>query len=139
MKRVLAEDVTSTAEASWATIIGLAGKEDRVLFAGVGGDKADVMFLTSSRANRFAATSVKPQATPSAKGVAAILHIAPLPVIPYLPNEKDSRAQRKKKQIMMIAVITVIIILLLLVHFLFSPLDVLWFKGLRKMDTIVGE
>jgi DNA gyrase subunit A len=72
VKRVLAEDVTSSAEASWASIIGLADKEDRVLFAGVGGDKADVMFLTSSRANRFAATSVKPQATPSAKGVAAI-------------------------------------------------------------------
>jgi DNA gyrase subunit A len=72
VKRVLAEDVTSSAEASWSTIIGLAGKEDRVLFAGVGGDKADVMFLTSSRANRFAASSVKPQATPSAKGVAAI-------------------------------------------------------------------
>jgi DNA gyrase subunit A len=72
VKRVLAEDVTSSAEASWANIIGLEAEDDRVLFAGVGGDKADVMFLTSSRANRFAAASVKPQATPSAKGVAAI-------------------------------------------------------------------
>jgi DNA gyrase subunit A len=72
VKRVRAEDVTSTAEASWASIIGLEGEDDRVLFAGVGGDKADVMFLTSSRANRFAAASVNPQATPSARGVAAI-------------------------------------------------------------------
>jgi DNA gyrase subunit A len=72
VKRVRAEDVKSTAEASWATIIGLSGKDDRVLFAGVGGNKAQVMFLTSSRANRFTAASVKPQATASAKGVAAI-------------------------------------------------------------------
>ena len=74
-----------------------------------------------------------------AKGVVAILHTAPLAVIPYLPNAADSRAQRKKKRITIIAVIAGIIILLALVHFLFSPLDVLWFRGLRKVDRIVGE
>jgi uncharacterized protein involved in exopolysaccharide biosynthesis len=73
-----------------------------------------------------------------AKGVAAILHTAPLAVIPYLPNETDTRAQQKKKRIMLFAVIAGIVILFLLVHFLFSPLDVLWFRGLRKVDTIVG-
>ena len=74
-----------------------------------------------------------------AKGVAAILHTAPLAVIPYLPNETDSRKQRRKKRLMIIAVFAGIIILLLLVHFLFSPLDVLWFRGLRKVDRIVGD
>jgi len=74
-----------------------------------------------------------------AKGVVAILHTAPLAVIPYLPNAADNQAQRKKKRIMIIAVISGIIILLALVHFLFSPLDVLWFRGLRKVDTIVGD
>ncbi len=74
-----------------------------------------------------------------AKGVVAILHTAPLAVIPYLPNAADSRAQRKKKRIMITAVIAGMIILLALVHFLFSPLDVLWFRGLRKVDTIIGE
>lgn len=71
VKRVKAEDVKSTAEASWATVIGL-GDDDRVLFAGTGGDKAQVMFFSTSRANRFAAGTVNPQATPSAKGVAGI-------------------------------------------------------------------
>jgi protein tyrosine kinase modulator len=74
-----------------------------------------------------------------AKGVVAILHTAPLAVIPYLPNAADTRAQQTKKRIMIITVIAGIIILLLLVHFLFSPLDVLWFRGLRKVDTIIGE
>ena len=74
-----------------------------------------------------------------AKGMVAILHTAPLAVIPYLPNAADSRAQRKKKRITIIAVIAGIIILLALVHFLFSPLDVLWYRGLRKVDRIVGE
>ena len=74
-----------------------------------------------------------------AKGLVAILNTAPLAIIPYLPNEADSRAQSKKKRITIIAVLAVIIIILLLVHFLFSPLDVLWYRGLRKVDRIVGE
>ena len=73
-----------------------------------------------------------------AKGVTALLHTAPLAVIPYLPNEEDTQDQKKKKHIMIISVVAGIVILFLLVHFLFSPLDVLWFRGLRKVDTIVG-
>ena len=72
VKRAKAADIRSTAEASWATVIGLDGKDDGVLLAGVGGDEAQVMFFTSARINRFAASSVKPQATRSARGVAAI-------------------------------------------------------------------
>ena len=72
VKRVKAEDVKSTAETSWATVIGLTGKGDSVLFAGVGGDEAQVMFFSTSRANRFVAGDVNPQATPSAKGVTGI-------------------------------------------------------------------
>ena len=74
-----------------------------------------------------------------ARGIAVLLQTAPLAVIPYLPNEADTRAQRQKKRLMIIAVLGGIVILLLLVHFLFSPLDVLWFRGLRKVDRIVGE
>ncbi len=71
VKRIKAGDVRSSAEATWATIIGLT-EGDQVLFAGVGDDKADVLFFTSSRAIRFSSGDVKPQATPSARGVAGI-------------------------------------------------------------------
>jgi len=73
------------------------------------------------------------------KGLVAILHTAPLAVIPYLPNTADTRAQTRKKRIMIFSAIAVIVIVLLLVHFLFSPLDVLWFRGMRKVDNIIGE
>ena len=72
VKRVKVEDVKSSAEASWTTAIGLAGKEDVVLFAGIGDNKAEVMFFTSSRAIRFASSEVNPQATPTARGVTGI-------------------------------------------------------------------
>jgi hypothetical protein len=36
------------------------------------------------------------------------------------------------------AVIAGIILVMLLIHFLHTPLDVLWFRGMRKIDSIVG-
>ncbi len=72
VKRVKAEDARVGAEASWSTIVGLDGKDDGVLFAGVGSDEAQVMFFTGERVNRFAASEVNPQATPSARGVAGV-------------------------------------------------------------------
>jgi DNA gyrase subunit A len=72
VKRVKIEDVTSTAEGSWATVIGLTGDDDRVLMAGVGDDAAQVVFFSTSRAIRFCAGDVNPQATASAKGVAGM-------------------------------------------------------------------
>jgi DNA gyrase subunit A len=72
VKRVKAEDIKSMAEGSWASIIGLSGNDDGVLFAGTGGDDAQAMFFGTSKANRFDTGTVNPQATPSAKGVAGI-------------------------------------------------------------------
>lgn len=72
VKRVKAENVKSSAEASWSMIIGLGGEDDGVLFAGVGGDETQVMFFSSGRATRFVAGEVNPQATPAARGVAGI-------------------------------------------------------------------
>ncbi len=72
VKRVKAEDVKSTAEGSWATTIGLGDDGDGVIFAGVGDDKAEAMFFGTSRANRFIAGDVNPQATATARGVAGI-------------------------------------------------------------------
>jgi DNA gyrase subunit A len=72
IKRVKVEDVKSTAEASWAMVVGLADGDDGVLFAGVGDDEAQAMFFGTSRSNRVVSGDVNPQATPSAKGVAGI-------------------------------------------------------------------
>jgi DNA gyrase subunit A len=72
VKRVKVEDVKSTAEASWAMVVGLADGGDGVLFAGVGDDGAQAMFFGTSRGNRFVSGDVNPQATPSAKGMAGV-------------------------------------------------------------------
>ena len=73
------------------------------------------------------------------KGLISVLQMAPLAVIPYLATEADTRRERTRKRVILASVVAGIVIILLLIHFLFSPLDVLWFRGMRKMDNLVGE
>jgi DNA gyrase subunit A len=79
VKRVKTEDcINSRNEGSWAPIIGLENEKDEVFLAGIASEKAEVLICTSGskettpRALRFEAASINPQATPSARGVAAI-------------------------------------------------------------------
>jgi uncharacterized protein involved in exopolysaccharide biosynthesis len=74
-----------------------------------------------------------------AKSLVALLHTAPLAVIPYLENDPEIRKRKHRRIIFWASLFGGIIILLLLVHFLFSPLDILWFRGLRKIDGIIGD
>jgi len=73
------------------------------------------------------------------KKLTAILRATPLAVIPYLPNTADAMAQTRQKKLLIISGVVGIIILLLLVQFMFSPLDVLWFRGVRKVEDIIGN
>lgn len=71
IKRVRVAEL-GLSEASWAGLMGL-DKGDEVLFAGVAGDAATVLFFTSGgKAVHFPANLVNPQSTPSAKGVGGI-------------------------------------------------------------------
>ena len=85
-----------------------------------------------------AAAESMDSAVRGAKGVISILNTAPLAVIPYLASDADIGRERKRRWLIIGGVITGIIVVLLLINFLYSPLDVLWFRGLRKIDTIVG-
>jgi len=73
------------------------------------------------------------------KGLTALLHTAPLAVIPYLSTAAEDSTEKRRRYYILAAAVTGIIVLLLLVHFLVAPLDVMWFKGLRKVDQLVGE
>jgi uncharacterized protein involved in exopolysaccharide biosynthesis len=97
-----------------------------------------VLALLGSGIGTAAIRESMDSAVRGAKGLVALLNTAPLAVIPYLANEQDIRQQKKRRIIMTGSVIAAIVIVLLLVHFLFSPLDVLWFRGMRKVDNMVG-
>lgn len=73
-----------------------------------------------------------------AKGVAATLAVAPLAVIPYLASDDEQRQKKRRKWRTLGAATAGVVVLVLLVHFLFTPLDVLWFRALRKVSILTG-
>ncbi|MBI3441430.1 MAG: lipopolysaccharide biosynthesis protein, partial [Proteobacteria bacterium] len=73
------------------------------------------------------------------RGVVAVLESPPLSVIPYLQNSEDLVRIEKTKRLAMIIFASGIVLIIVLLHFLWTPLDVLWFKGLRKVDTVIGS
>jgi succinoglycan biosynthesis transport protein ExoP len=73
-----------------------------------------------------------------AKGVVSVLNTAPLVVIPYLTSQADILREKKRRWRIIAGVIGGIVLILVLIHFLYSPLDVLWFRGMRKVDSLVG-
>lgn len=73
-----------------------------------------------------------------AKHIEALIGLAPLSVIPLQLNASDLIKKIKfKKRTLLISVFSVIIILSI-VHFFISPLDVIWFRLLRKLERVVS-
>ncbi len=73
------------------------------------------------------------------RGVMSVLESPPLSVIPYLPNSEDLAQAQKTRKIIITFVASSFVLLVLLAHFFWTPLDVLWFRGLRKVDTVIGS
>jgi succinoglycan biosynthesis transport protein ExoP len=72
------------------------------------------------------------------RGVLSVMESPPLSVIPYLPTSEDLVRAGKTRKIFIAFVASSFMLLVLLVHFFWIPLDILWFKGLRKVDTVIG-
>ncbi len=73
-----------------------------------------------------------------ARSVQRLLGALPLAVIPYEMNLLDkAKTQRIKKRVVLLF-IAVIVFALLFIHFFVSPLDVMWFRILRKVDILMA-
>jgi len=73
-----------------------------------------------------------------ARSVQRLLGASPLAVIPYEMNLFDkAKTQRIKKRVVLLFIVVVALVLLF-IHFVVSPLDVLWFRVLRKIDLLMA-
>ncbi|NJD07457.1 MAG: lipopolysaccharide biosynthesis protein [Methylococcaceae bacterium] len=69
-----------------------------------------------------------------ARQIAAVTGYGPLVSIPLIMTEEVKQAMDRRKIVIAAATVGAVVAALVLVHFLFSPLDVLWFRVLRKLD-----
>ncbi|BBA33724.1 uncharacterized protein sS8_1767 [Methylocaldum marinum] len=72
------------------------------------------------------------------KWVTASAGRPPLAVIPYFRTDEEVSDRQKMKTVAMLTGLGLVLLILTLVHWLWIPLDVLWFKSLRKMDSILS-
>jgi len=68
-----------------------------------------------------------------ARGIVQVVDMPPLAVIPLITNVADRRQKAFRQFVLLISGIAIIGGAILLVHFLFMPLDVLWFSALRRL------
>jgi uncharacterized protein involved in exopolysaccharide biosynthesis len=73
-----------------------------------------------------------------ARGVVLALGAAPLAVIPYIENSDDATRRAKTRRLALRTAIAGFVIVLVLVQFLWLPLDVIWYKGARILETLIG-
>ena len=71
------------------------------------------------------------------KSLTATMHMAPLAVIPYVANSAEGNRRRQHRMMILALVVGSIIVLLALIHFFIGPLDVMWFRAMRKFDSMM--
>jgi len=71
-------------------------------------------------------------------GVNKLLTAAPLAVIPVIYNTYDLHRKQRINRIALSSIIGSIVVVMLFVHFFWTPLDVLWFRGIRKAENVMG-
>ncbi|TCK19392.1 uncharacterized protein involved in exopolysaccharide biosynthesis [Thiogranum longum] len=72
------------------------------------------------------------------KGVASAAGAPPLAVIPYLESDREKSRRKGKSYRRAAALIGAIIIAITLLHNFWMPLDVFWYKALRKADVVIN-
>lgn len=69
----------------------------------------------------------------NAGAVERIVRIAPLAVIPFVPNSEDAAKTRTRKRWLLWGGVGGVLVFLVLIHALWVPLDVIWFAALRNL------
>jgi uncharacterized protein involved in exopolysaccharide biosynthesis len=73
------------------------------------------------------------EAIHSARAIERVQGAPPIAEIPLIENAEDRKKERNTKVGVMLIAPIVVAIILALVHFLWIPLDILWYVGLRRL------
>jgi len=72
------------------------------------------------------------------KVVAMTAGAAPLAVIPFMANDTEVKQRKRRTVTRATAAAAAFILAVAMVHYFWKPLDVLWYKALRKADVVIN-
>jgi hypothetical protein len=72
------------------------------------------------------------------KSLSFAVGAAPLAIIPYLANDAEVSKHRRTVATRATAAAAAIIMAIAMLHYFWTPLDVLWYKALRKADVVIN-
>jgi succinoglycan biosynthesis transport protein ExoP len=72
------------------------------------------------------------------KSIATTLGAAPLATIPYLENEVEVSKRKRQVATRAAAAVGAVVLVIVALHVFWTPLDVLWYKALRKADVVIN-
>jgi uncharacterized protein involved in exopolysaccharide biosynthesis len=72
------------------------------------------------------------------KSLSFAVGAAPLAVIPYMANDAEIRKHRRSVATRVTAAAAAIVMAIAMLHYFWTPLDVLWYKALRKADVVIN-
>ncbi|MBI3186591.1 MAG: lipopolysaccharide biosynthesis protein [Gammaproteobacteria bacterium] len=72
------------------------------------------------------------------KSISTLLTAAPLAVIPEIFVPSDFYRRKRFNKIAVVTMLSSFVVVVLAIHFFWSPLDVLWFRSMRKAGNIMG-
>ncbi len=72
------------------------------------------------------------------KSLLSAVGAPPLAEIPYQATEEEVRGHKRKVALRTAAAVGIVVLALALAHFFWKPLDVLWYKALRKADVVIN-
>ncbi len=85
-----------------------------------------------------AVTETMDDAVHGGKSIALSFGSAPLAVIPYISTDREARREKRRIATRLTATAAALIIGAAAIHYLWQPLDVLWYKALRKADVAIN-
>ena len=72
----------------------------------------------------------------SARELTALTGTPPLAIIPYMETDAERRARAGKRVLLVLGLLALAAILLAAIHFLYQPLDVLYFRIMQKLTLL---
>lgn len=72
------------------------------------------------------------------KSLKSAIGVGPLAEIPYLENSREITGRKRRFVASTLVTVSVLVLTLILAHFFWKPLDVIWYKALRKADVVIN-